>query len=131
MIDNITGSIDISNKFGIQSLDPQVQRRIRRRNNRQKTASVLGKLKEREIKFECHLIYGLPRQTLTSFQQDHAFLKQYTDTVKQFPLVRLLGTALDQQVQDEIRFSNLFPKEVIETQWMDRETILQIKQEVN
>lgn len=124
--------LNIALEFGIQTLDPIVGREIKRLNNKIVVEKVLSELHDIGIEFECHLIYGLPMQTETSLTTDFESLRQYTDDVKLFPLVRLRGTALDLDLKNgkymgQMIFSPIFPFEVIETRWMTGKFILQIK----
>lgn len=124
--------LNIALEFGIQTVDPLVGREIKRLNNKPVVEKVLSELHDVGIEFECHLIYGLPMQTDASLDKDYKFLLQYTDSVKLFPLVRLRGTALDKDIQngkygDKMIFSPIFPFEIIETSWMSRELILDVK----
>ncbi len=130
LLDKISRMGNIVLECGIQTLDNAVQREIRRVYQKNKIKEKLKKIKEYNIEFELHLIYGLPKQTFDSFLKDYKFLKQYTDNIKLFPLIRLRGTVLDHSIKDDnndMIFSPIFPKEVIRTKWMDQNTILKIK----
>jgi len=87
--------LNISLEFGIQTLDIKIGKEIKRVNNRSKIDLILAELKENNIQFECHLIYGLPYQTIESLQQDYEYLAKYCSDIKLFPLIRLRGTGLD------------------------------------
>ncbi len=128
-------NLNISLEFGIQTLDKKVGREIKRVNNQSKIDLILSELRVKNIQFECHLIYGLPYQPLHSLKQDYEYLAKYCSDIKLFPLIRLRGTGLDIKLyqpkySEKLVFSPLFPNEIIETQWMTRREILEIKQEV-
>lgn len=128
---NLIGGLNIVLECGIQTLDPVVQEQIKRRNNRDRIEEVLEKIKRYNISIEAHLIYGLPYQTYESLVKDYKFLRKYTKTILLFPLIRLKGTGLDVNLTDDMEmvFSPIFPKEVIQTRWMSRSQILQLKRD--
>ncbi len=114
---------------GLQTLDSGVQRRIKRVNNREKVKEVIGDLIVRGIRFETHLIYGLPGQTLESFISDIIFLKDIGCTkLRIFPLSLLRGTEIELSADNgEILFSPIFPREVISTDWMNLNQVYKVK----
>lgn len=88
-------------EFGLQTTDHEVSKHIDRANRMVLVDAALERLVERNIPFEVSLIYGLPGQTLNSFQRsiDHLLAKGCTD-VKAWPLMLLPGTKLyDQKEQ--------------------------------
>lgn len=88
-------------EFGLQTTDHQVSRHIDRANRMDLVELALDQLVARGIPFEVSLIYGLPGQTLDSFQRsiDHLQAKGCTD-IKAWPLMLLPGTKLyDQKEQ--------------------------------
>ena len=121
--------LNIMLECGIQTLDPIVQKEIKRRNNKERIAKILQRLVDMKVPFEVHLIYGLPKQTLQSLLRDFSFLQQFTDNIRLFPLIRLKGTGLDHSIRNEndLVFSPIFPREVIKTRWMDQSLIYKIK----
>ncbi len=126
---NMISDLNIALECGVQTLDPIVQREIKRISNRDTIKEKLEKINNYGIEFEVHLIYGLPKQTLDSLVKDYCFLSKYAKTIKLFPLNRLKGTGLDISIKDntELQFSPIFPKEIIRTIWMDQSIILNIK----
>lgn len=115
---------------GLQTLDYEVQRRIKRVNNREKVKDVIENLNAKGIKFETHLIYGLPEQTLDSFVSDINTLKEMECTkLRIFPLSLLRGTETEINTHNgEVTFSPIFPREVIRTKWMNLNQVYHIKE---
>ena len=71
---------------------------INRKNNTDKIKKVMKKLKERQINYEISLIYGLPLQTVNSFQESIEFsINHGCKDLTAFPLMLLKGTELYQQ----------------------------------
>ena len=91
--------------------------------------SVIHDLHVDKIMFETHLIYGLPEQTYESFIYDLKVLMETGCRVLRiFPLSRLRGTEIDVEFNNsDIIFSPIFPKEVIETRWMNRGEVFRLK----
>jgi len=88
-------------EFGLQTTDHEVSRHIDRANRMDLVDAALEQLGARGIPFEVSLIYGLPGQTLDSFQRsiDHLQAKGCSD-IKAWPLMLLPGTKLhDQKAQ--------------------------------
>ena len=115
---------------GLQTLDPEVQRRIKRVNNREKVNEAIKNLNARKIRFETHLIYGLPGQTMDSFASDVISLKQMgCNKLRIFPLSLLRGTEIEvDAISGEITFAPVFPREVIKTEWMDLHQVYHLKE---
>lgn len=88
-------------EFGLQTTDHEVSKHIDRANRMDLVDAALEQLVARGIPFEVSLIYGLPGQTLDSFQRsiEHLQRKGCTD-IKAWPLMLLPGTKLyDQKEQ--------------------------------
>lgn len=85
-------------EFGLQTTDHDVSKHIHRANRMDLVDAALDQLVARGISFEMSLIYGLPGQTLRSFQRsiDHLHAKGCTD-IKAWPLMLLPGTKLHDQ----------------------------------
>jgi radical SAM superfamily enzyme YgiQ (UPF0313 family) len=80
---------------GIQTIHKNEQKLIDRPNNMKKIARVLEDIKDRKIQTELSLIFGLPSQTVKSFQESVDFCKSFeVDKVYAFPLMILRGTPL-------------------------------------
>lgn len=88
-------------EFGLQTTDHEVSKHIDRANRMDLVDAALEQLVARGIPFEVSLIYGLPGQTLDSFQRsiEHLQSKGCSD-IKAWPLMLLPGTKLyDQKEQ--------------------------------
>lgn len=88
-------------EFGLQTTDHEVSKLIDRANRMDLVDVAMQQLVARRIPFEVSLIYGLPGQTLDSFQRsiDHLHSMGCTD-IKAWPLMLLPGTKLyDQKEQ--------------------------------
>lgn len=85
-------------EFGLQTTDHDVSKHIDRANRMDLVDLALDQLVQRGIPFEVSLIYGLPGQTLESFQRsiDHLHSMGCTD-IKAWPLMLLPGTKLYDQ----------------------------------
>lgn len=85
-------------EFGLQTTEHAVSKHIDRANRIDLVDAAIVRLVERDIPFEVSLIYGLPGQTLESFQRsiDHLLAKGCTD-IKAWPLMLLPGTKLYDQ----------------------------------
>lgn len=113
---------------GVQTLDPFVQRAIRRGADRQLVDDNLARLSELGIDFEAHLIFGLPYQTLGSLLGDVEHLLRFRPKrLRLFPLLDHRGTELSAQsrtiYKGRLTFSENFPRRIVETEWMSRKTI--------
>lgn len=82
-------------EFGIQTLNESESQLIKRKNQIPKIYETLKKINEREINSEVSLIYGLPTQTLNSFNETIEKLKKINvKSITAFPLMLLKGTEL-------------------------------------
>jgi coproporphyrinogen III oxidase-like Fe-S oxidoreductase len=82
-------------EFGLQTIHREEQLVIRRLNNMTKVSEVLNKSRDMGIETEVSLIFGLPKQTVTSFQASVDFCKSMqVQTIHAFPLMLLRGTPL-------------------------------------
>jgi len=87
-------------EFGLQTIIPDEMKVIGRINNIRKIERLLNEeIHPRKLWYEISIIYGLPLQTLDSFQTtiewiQNRTLKPYA-TIRAFPLMILRGTGLD------------------------------------
>lgn len=96
---NKTGQVVL--EFGIQTIHKQEQKYIQRPNNLTKIKTILKETEKKKIQTELSLIFGLPGQTLQSFQESIDFCKSYhVSTIHAFPLMLLRGTPLYDQKQE-------------------------------
>lgn len=96
-----TTGAEVVLEFGVQTLDPEELlhiERVRNANTYKLAEKVLEKLAlvhQRRIKHEVSFIFGLPLQTVESFQQTILKLQETTDgSLVAFPLMLLRGTPL-------------------------------------
>ena len=88
--------LDIRLEFGLQTLNPQAELAIGRRNRVERVEAVIRRLRDLGFTYEVSVIYGLPEQTLDSFRETlDRLLRWRVPTIKAFPLLLLRGTALD------------------------------------
>lgn len=98
---NKTTGAEVVLEFGVQTLDPEELlhiERVRNANTHKLAEKVLHKLAlvhRRKIMHEISLIFGLPLQTIESFQQTIQKIQEKTDgSLVAFPLMLLRGTPL-------------------------------------
>lgn len=122
--------MNIRLECGLQTLDPIVQKRIRRINNKERVSAAIRSLNQHMIEFEAHLIYGLPEQSTESFLGDVTFLRNSgLKKLRIFPLSRLKGTEIDLEGDSTgLTFSPIFPREVVKTDWMSMGDIYILKE---
>jgi radical SAM superfamily enzyme YgiQ (UPF0313 family) len=117
---------------GVQSLDPKVQRAIRRGGRPEVIEANLKRLHDRGANFEAHLIFGLPFQTMESLRKDVVYLLRFRPRrLRLFPLLDHRGTELSTQAKGIYRgrllFSDSFPRQIEATEWLDREMVDRLK----
>ena len=92
---DLCSSLDTVLEFGLQTTNANEARLINRQNVLPHASKVMKILADRSIAFEVSLIYGLPAQTLTSFRQSIAFLRDNgCKRIRCFPLMLFYGTDL-------------------------------------
>lgn len=88
--------LNVSLEFGLQTIHADEMKAVGRMNDMGKVEVVIDRLLERGIQFEVSLIYGLPEQTLGSFQASVNWCREKgVPVVRAFPLMLLRGTRLD------------------------------------
>jgi radical SAM superfamily enzyme YgiQ (UPF0313 family) len=89
--------LDACLEFGLQTVHEDEWRAVRRRNNLPAVDNALQKVREHRIDHEVSLIFGLPMQSLASFEESVSWcLERNVPVIKAFPLMLLRGTELDQ-----------------------------------
>jgi radical SAM superfamily enzyme len=90
---NKTGNVVL--EFGLQTIHKDEMRLIDRGNNMRRVVEVLTQTRERNIDTEVSLIFGLPGQTVKSFEESVNFcIEHNVKTIHAFPLMLLRGTPL-------------------------------------
>jgi radical SAM superfamily enzyme YgiQ (UPF0313 family) len=83
-------------EFGLQTIHRPEMKAIHRMNDLAAADAVIAKLHARGIPFEVSLIYGLPAQTLASFEASVIWCRQRgVPVLRAFPLMLLRGTELE------------------------------------
>ena len=94
---DLISQLDAELEFGLQTIVPKEYAVIKRKNEKEKIEDAIKLLHDFNINYEVSLIYGLPYQTLQSFQESIAFLKEMScPKIIAYPLMLLKGTALYQ-----------------------------------
>lgn len=90
--------LDVCIELGIQSIHPLETRATARYNDLTKIARALAGIRARGIDHLATLIFGLPYQTLRSFEASVTWcLAQRIPIIRAFPLMLLRGTGLEQE----------------------------------
>jgi radical SAM superfamily enzyme YgiQ (UPF0313 family) len=93
-LDAIDG-LDVALEFGLQTANEEESKVIGRRNRLEQVARAIDALHLRGVPFEVSLIYGLPTQTLSSFEASIAWCRAHgVATIRAWPLMLLRGTPL-------------------------------------
>jgi len=89
-------ALDVRLEFGLQTIHPAESRAIHRNNNLPLVDRALSAVRQRGLPHEVSLIFGLPEQTLASFEASVSWcLERRVPVIKAFPLLLLRGTAID------------------------------------
>lgn len=93
---DVAAQLDTCLEFGLQTIHEQEGRAIDRRNHLGRVDAALAGARARSIPHEVSLIFGLPLQTVQSFEESIAWcLERQVPVIKAFPLLLLRGTALE------------------------------------
>lgn len=88
--------LDVRLEFGLQTVQDSEMRAVKRINRLERVEGAMAELARRGLDYEVSLIYGLPTQTLASFEDTVRWcLDRGVPTLKAFPLMLLRGTGLD------------------------------------
>jgi radical SAM superfamily enzyme len=94
----VAGQLRTKLEFGLQTIHDHEGSAIHRKNQIARVAQVLGEVRRRGIEHEVTLIFGLPGQSLASFQESVRWcLERRIPVIRAFPLMLLRGTELEQQ----------------------------------
>ncbi len=95
---DVAAEMDVCLEFGLQTTHLDEAKAVNRRNKIDKIEAALQMTRERSIQHEVSMIFGLPLQTLLSFEESIDWcLKQKVPVIKAFPLMLLRGTELEQE----------------------------------
>ena len=131
--------LNILLEFGLQTIHKKEMTAIKRHNNLQKFSSVVKKIQDQNIEYEVSLIYGLPRQTLSSFIETVQWCLQHNiKIIKAFPLLLLRGTKMyDEYKKYGIKHDKSVVAKVISSdtftprEWRDMEEIAMLLENQN
>jgi len=91
-------ALDVCLEFGLQTIHAAEGRVIARRNQIGRVDAALAGVRSRGISHEVSLIFGLPLQTVDSFEASVAWcLEREVPVIKAFPLLLLRGTAIERE----------------------------------
>jgi radical SAM superfamily enzyme YgiQ (UPF0313 family) len=92
--------LNVTLEFGLQTTVEAEYRAIKRPNHMEIVCNSIRQLQQRQIDFEVSLIYGLPNQTLDSFNASVDWcLQRHIPRLRAWPLMLLRGTPLYEQKQ--------------------------------
>jgi radical SAM superfamily enzyme YgiQ (UPF0313 family) len=92
---DLCSELNVDLEFGLQTINPEECKVIKRYNNLDKVKEILYQLNHRKINYEVSLIYGLPNQTLSSFMDAiHFLVDNGFERIRAYPLMLLKGTEL-------------------------------------
>jgi radical SAM superfamily enzyme YgiQ (UPF0313 family) len=93
----LVSELDVKLEFGLQTIHKDEGRAVDRINNMRFVNKWLDRVNELGIDYEITIIYGLPNQTLESFEETVDWcLKKEVPVIKAFPLMLLRGTQIEQ-----------------------------------
>jgi radical SAM superfamily enzyme YgiQ (UPF0313 family) len=94
----VCAGLNVQLEFGLQTTEPNEWKPIRRGNQLARVDAALRGCRERGIDHQVSLIFGLPGQTLASFERSIEWcLVRQVPVIKAFPLMLLRGTELELQ----------------------------------
>jgi len=94
----MASNLDVKFEFGLQTIHPEESKAVNRPNNMPKVNEVFDKMNSMGLDYEVSLIFGLPNQTLSSFQETVDWcLRKKVPVIKAFPLMLLRGTEVEQR----------------------------------
>jgi len=90
------GDLNVVLEFGLQTVIRSEMKAAARINRLDRVDAAIEALHRRGVPFEVSLIYGLPTQTLASFQETVRWCRERgVSVIRAFPLMLLRGTRLD------------------------------------
>ena len=92
---NLCSKINVVLEFGLQTVYEDEFKAIKRSNKIKHVTEIIKSLNKREIDYEVNIIYGLPRQTIESFNGTIKYLQSINcKKIVAHPLMLLKGTEL-------------------------------------
>lgn len=96
----VASQLNVTLEFGLQTIHLKESTAIERRNKIEKVDAALKMVREFGINHEVSLIFGLPEQTLESFEESVEWcLERSVPVIKAFPLMLLRGTKLEREAE--------------------------------
>ena len=96
---NETGLVQL--EFGLQTIHSNEAKAVRRGNPLERIKRSIMDINSRNLLYEVSIIFGLPNQTLESFEETVQFcLDHKVPVVKAFPLMLLRGTELEEKKEE-------------------------------
>ncbi|MCC5814660.1 MAG: radical SAM protein [Leptospira sp.] len=100
-------NLNINLEFGLQTSDKLESSLINRKNDPTKIQHAMHELNTRNISYEISLMFGLPNQTVESFQRSIDFvIDNGCENITAYPLKLLRGTKLESQ-REEFQFREM------------------------
>ena len=97
----MASNLDVKFEFGLQTIHPEESKAVNRPNNMPKVNEVFNKMNSMGLGYEVSIIFGLPNQTLSSFQETVDWcLRKKVPVIKAFPLMLLRGTEVEQRKKE-------------------------------
>ena len=94
----MASNLDVKFEFGLQTIHPAEWKAVNRPNSMRKVNEVFDKMNSMDLDYEVSIIFGLPNQTLSSFQGTVDWcLRKKVPVIKAFPLMLLRGTEVEQR----------------------------------
>lgn len=97
---DLCSQLNVHLEFGLQTANVDESKIIERANSMNKVGKMIDLVNKWQQSFEVSLIYGLPTQTVKSFQYSIDYLRiRGVEVIKAFPLMLLEGTKLAEEKQ--------------------------------
>ena len=117
-------------EIGIQTLTPEVQETIQRKQNNEKLFATIRRLvKQDKIHFHCDLIFGLPGETLEKIKQSFEQVLSLKPHELQLGFLKFLpGAPINDQVEkNNYLYQSTPPYELISNQDLSAEEVIYLK----
>ncbi len=95
---DLTVQLDVCLEFGLQTIHKTESKAVNRANTMRAVDKALAAVRERRLRHEVSLIFGLPEQTRESFYETVRWcIERDVPVIKAFPLLLLRGTSLEKE----------------------------------